>query len=109
MTPFLVRDSQHPLSMRLFASLLIVGALANIVKAAPTPAETAHVEVKGARVRAKDVFPGHVADLDLGPAPATGATRVIEKDDIEKAFAEAKATPPAMIPAHVRVSRNGDQ
>ena len=91
--------------MKLFASLLILGALANAAKAAPTPADTARVEVKGPRIHAKDIFPGNVADIDLGPTPPIGATRVLDKDDIEKAFAEAKAAPPKKIPAHVRVSR----
>ena len=61
--------------MKLFASLLIIGALANSAKV-PANADTTRVEVKGPRVHAKDVFPGTVADIDLGPTPPIGATRM---------------------------------
>lgn len=102
--------------MKLLASLLILGALANAAKGAPaSPAKTAtasadstRVEVKGPRVRAKDVFPSlgpDAADIDLGPTPPIGTTRVIDKSDIEKAFSAASAAPPKKIPAQVRVSR----
>lgn len=92
--------------MKLFASLLIIGAFANAAKAAPgsAPSDTMRVEVKGPRVHTKDIFPSSV-DVDLGPTPPIGATRVIEKDEIEKAYAAAQAAPPKKIPAHVRVSR----
>jgi hypothetical protein len=95
--------------MKIFGALLIIGALANAAKAPPTVADTMRVEVRGPRVHTTDIFPalgpGAVVDLDLGPTPPIGATRVIDKDDIEKAFAEAKATAPKKIPAHVRISR----
>ncbi|MFO0738534.1 MAG: flagella basal body P-ring formation protein FlgA [Labilithrix sp.] len=90
--------------MKTFAALLIVGALANAAKA-PTPADTMRVEVKGPRVHTKDIFGAGTVDVDLGPTPPIGTTRMIEKADIEKAFADAKAAPPKKIPAHVRVSR----
>lgn len=91
--------------MKLFSSLLILGALANAAKAAPAASDTTRVEVKGARVHTKDIFPGNVVDIDLGPTPPIGSSRVIDKEEIEKAFADAKATAPKRIPAHVRVSR----
>ncbi|MBX3228851.1 MAG: flagella basal body P-ring formation protein FlgA [Labilithrix sp.] len=94
--------------MKVFAALVLVAGLANAAKAAPpapAAAATTRVEVKGPRVRAKDIFPGAVADVDLGPTPPIGSTRVIEKADIEKAFAEAKAQAPKKIPSAVRVSR----
>lgn len=87
--------------MKTLAALLIVGALANTAKA---PAADTRVEVKGPRVHTKDIFPG-VVDLDLGPTPPVGSTRVIDKTEIERAFADAKAAPPKKIPEHVRVSR----
>lgn len=69
------------------------------------PADTMRVEVKGPRVHTKDVFGAATVDVDLGRTPPIGTTRMIEKADIEKAFADAKAAPPKKIPAHVRVSR----
>jgi hypothetical protein len=89
--------------MKTLGALLIIGALANAAKAPPAP-DTLRVEVKGPRVHTTDVFPGTV-DVDLGPTPPIGATRMIEKDEIEKAYAAAKAAPPKKIPAHVRVTR----
>jgi hypothetical protein len=88
--------------MKTIAALVVVAALASNLKA---PVSTTKVEVKGPRVHTKDIFPGNIVDLDLGPTPPIGASRLIEKSEIEKAFADAKATPPKQIPAQVRVSR----
>lgn len=91
--------------MKTLAVLLMVGAFAN---AAKVPAADPRVEVRGPRVHTKDVFPSlgpDAADIDLGPTPPVGSTRVIDKGEIERAFADAKAAPPKKIPEHVRVSR----
>lgn len=90
--------------MRKIAVLVFVACFATIARAAPVDTAT-RVEVRGPRVHAKDVFPGNVPDVDLGPTPPIGATRVIERADIERAFADAKAAPPKKIPSSVRVSR----
>lgn len=96
--------------MKVFAALVLVAALANATKApATSDPQTPRVEVKGPRVHSKDLFPGlgasSAAEVDLGPTPPIGTTRVIDKEEIEKAFRDAKLTPPSKIPAHVRVSR----
>lgn len=96
---------------------LVLASLVNAVQvngAAPsTPAIVAsassnampRVEVPGPKIRAKDVLGAQAPDVDLGPTPPIGASRVVDRAEIERAFAEANVAPPKKIPAAVRVSR----
>ena len=73
--------------------------------AAVAPAGPVVVEVKGARVHAADLLGAGVADVDLGVTPPLGASRVVDRAEIERAFAAASAPLPKKIPASVRISR----
>jgi hypothetical protein len=45
------------------------------------------------------------AELELGPAPAASGSRVIDREDIVRAFREHEVEPPRFIPAAVRIVR----
>ncbi len=84
--------------------LLCLLALARPAVASPP----ARVSVTGPRVRVGDVLPDAPPDaaaVDLGPAPAPGGTRLIEREAILRALRERQATEPARIPESIRVSR----
>lgn len=61
--------------------------------------------ISGSRVRAKDVLGIDVTDVDLGRSPPIGVTRVIERAEVERAYANAHETPPKRIPETIRVVR----
>lgn len=88
-----------------------LGLLCLLALAAPRPAAASpplRVAVTGARVRVADVVPDAPPDaaaVDLGPAPAPGGTRLIERAAILRALRERQATEPAHLPEAVRVSR----
>lgn len=106
--------------MKTGAALLLVSALLNAANAQTTAtpstataataaaANVVRVQVPGARVRASDVIPG-AADVDLGPTPPVGSSRLIERAEIERAFAAASQPLPKRTPAAVRVSRKTRQ
>lgn len=89
--------------MKSIAALVLIAGLANVAKA-PSDSSAMRVEVKGPRIHAADIFPG-AAEIDLGPTPPIGSTRVIEKADIEKAYTAANVPAPKKIPTAVKVSR----
>lgn len=85
-------------------ALLLLLAIARPAAASPP----VRVAVAGPRVRVGDVLPDAPPDaaaVDLGPAPAVGGTRLIEREAILRALRERQATEPARIPESVRVSR----
>ncbi len=66
------------------------------------------VTVTGARVLVGDVVRGAPADaasVDLGPAPAVGGSRLIDRATILRALREHAATEPSQLPEAVRVVR----
>ena len=66
------------------------------------------VTVTGARVIVADVMHGAPADaaaIDLGPSPAVGGSRLIDRAWILRALREHGATEPAHLPEAVRVVR----
>jgi hypothetical protein len=66
------------------------------------------VTVTGARVLVSDVVRGAPADaagIDLGPAPAVGGSRLIDRATILRALREHAATEPGHLPDAVRVVR----
>jgi hypothetical protein len=98
--------------MRTAAALLLLAALFDAASAHGDThlmpggkSDAPRVEVRGARIRATDILGSSAADVDLGATPPIGATRLLDKAEIERAFAGANATPPKKIPAQVRVSR----
>ncbi len=85
-------------------ALLALLALAPPAVASPP----ARVAVAGVRVRVADVVPHaptDAAEVDLGPAPAVGGSRLITRDDILRALRARQATEPARLPDAVRVVR----
>jgi hypothetical protein len=98
--------------MRTAAALLLLAALLDAASAHGDihlmpggKSDAPRVEVRGSRIRATDILGSSAADVDLGATPPVGATRLLDKAEIERAFAGANATPPKKIPAQVRVSR----
>jgi hypothetical protein len=91
--------------MKTAAALILLAALVNAANAHGDPtASIPRFEIRGPRVHSKDVL-GSTTDVDLGATPPIGASRVIERSEIERAYASASATPPKKIPAAVRVTR----
>ena len=96
---------------------LVLAALVNAAQvngAAPsTPSIVAsagsntapRVEVPGPKLRARDILGPAAPDVELGPTPPIGSSRIVDRAEIERAFAQANVTPPKKIPAAVRVSR----
>lgn len=85
--------------------LAFLGLVAPTLAHATPPAR---VEVEGARVTVADVVrnaPSDAASVDLGPSPALGGSRLIDRDTILRALREHQATEPARIPEAVRVFR----
>jgi len=101
------------------AALVLLSSAANAQRAPAEPGariysreasvtretSTPRVEVRGTRVHAKEIVPSAASDLDLGPTPAVGSSRVIDRAEIERAFTAASLPVPKKIPAAVRVAR----
>jgi len=88
------------------ATLVVLALVANAQLADAGP--PARVEVTGTRVRVADVIrnaPADAAEVDLGPTPAAGGSRVIGRDQILQALREHQATEPSRLPEAVRVVR----
>lgn len=80
-------------------------APAVVTQAVASPAAPVAVEVRGAKVRSADLFGGGVADVELGATPPLGASRVIDRAEIERAFAAANAAMPKKVAQTYRVTR----
>ena len=87
----------------------LLAALALSLGAARAEASPpAQVTVTGARVLVGDVVRGaspDAASVDLGPSPAVGGSRLIDRATILRALREHAATEPAQLPEAVRVAR----
>jgi hypothetical protein len=71
------------------------------------PAVT-EIGVASARVHLGDIVPGaspEVAEVDIGPSPAAGGSRVIERDEIVAALKARNIDEPPHVPASVRIVR----
>jgi hypothetical protein len=94
-------------NLRTPALLLLLPPLVAARPAAARP-PIAEVRIATARVHVADVLPAITGDagaLDLGPAPAPGGSRLVTRDDLRRALAEAHAAIPAALPEAVRVIR----
>jgi hypothetical protein len=91
------------------------GVLASLVILFATPAFAAPVKdipVSEPRVHVRDIVPNapaDVADIDLGPAPVPGASRLLLRDELKRAVAEGKPadskSKPIVFPEAVRIVR----
>jgi hypothetical protein len=66
------------------------------------------IGVAGSRVRIGDLVKGATsvaADVDLGPAPAAGGSRLIEREEMVQALRSRQIVEPRNLPAIVRVVR----
>jgi hypothetical protein len=61
--------------------------------------------VPGAKIRAKDILGASAPDVEIGSTPPIGSSRIVERAEIERAFAGANVAPPKKLPAAVRVMR----
>ncbi len=99
--------------MRTAAALLILATLVRAATAegggprlvAGASAPTPRLEVRGARIHATDLLGPSAPELDLGPTPPVGSTRLIERVEIERAYEAASVAAPKSIPTALRVSR----
>ncbi len=92
---------------RYFTSLCVAAALA---LAAPAHAAVKEKAVSSSRITVGDLIenvPGEIADIDLGPAPQPGSTRLLKRDEIKAALPEG--TRNVSIPKEIRVSRKTKQ
>jgi hypothetical protein len=91
--------------MRALAKLRISALL--LLLAAPGQAQSERV-IDAARIRLGDVFPeapGVVHDVDLGPAPAPGNSRLLSRQEIERQLRDAGRSPSVLrVPASIRVT-----
>jgi flagella basal body P-ring formation protein FlgA len=86
-----------------FAVFTCLLALASAADASPT-----HVTVEGTRVQIRDLLrdaPAETAEIDLGPSPALGGTRLIARDEILQALRAHQATATPRLPESIRVTR----
>lgn len=90
------------------AALALVTLVALVAPTAARATPPVHVAVNGPRVLVGDVLrnaPPDAAAIDLGPAPAAGGSRLLDRAQILRALREHQATEPARIPEAVRVVR----
>ncbi len=88
-----------------FLAALLLYASAS---SAGSPPHMTAISVSSLHIRVGDI----IADLDpvaaafeLGPAPAANGSRVVDRDEIVRAFQEHGVEPPRILPAAVRVVR----
>lgn len=89
------------------ARIALLGAIA-LGECAALAVPPSRVEVSGLRVRVGDVVrdaPATVADVDLGPAPQVGGSRVINRAQILDAVRARGNEGPLRLPEAVRVVR----
>lgn len=97
-------------------ALLFLAALVNAAQAhgaepapqvIPRSGDTAlpRIEAIGAKIKASDILGASAPDLEIGPTPPIGSSRIVERAEIERAFVAASLPLPKKIPVAVRVSR----
>jgi len=91
----------------LLASLLVLSATLGTTRG--TAAATRQVLVNGTRIHLKDVVPdadASAAQVDLGPSPAPGGSRLVTRADIVAALDARQVAAPPSLPDAVRVLRS---
>lgn len=100
--------------MKVAAASIVLATLMSSAQAHASPPRAAatsssaairRVEVKGPMVHARDVLGPSAPDVELGPTPPIGSSRVLSREAIERALTVANAPVPKGLPAAVRVSR----
>jgi hypothetical protein len=89
----------------LVASLLL---WASVSAAGPLPLHMTEISVSSSHLRVGDILAdldAEAAAFDLGPAPAASGSRVVDRDEIVRAFQEHGVEPPRFVPAAVRIVR----
>lgn len=89
----------HARSKLMVFALLV--AAAGDVSAAEGPLE---VPVTGPRIKLGEVVQG-APDVDLGPAPAPGGSRLLDREEMQRAAVAQGKPAPKNLPASVRVVR----
>lgn len=93
------------LSSRLVAVLVLIASTGGASPAGPSVAE---VSVSSSHLRMGDLIADldpDASSIDLGPAPAAGGSRVLDREELLGAFREHGVTPPHLVPAAMRVIR----
>jgi hypothetical protein len=91
----------------LLASLLVVAGTLGTTPG--TAAATRQVLVTSTRIHLRDLMPDAetaAADVDLGPSPAAGGSRVVTRADIVAALDAKQVSAPPALPDAVRVLRS---
>ena len=97
---------------------LLLAALVNTaqVHGAPPSTQTIvastsvlRVEVPGPKILARDGCGAGAPDVELGPTPPVGSSRLVERAEIERAFGAANVPLPKKVPAAIRVTRKTRQ
>ena len=94
----------------LFAAVLVAAVVApreGVAAPATVPSAPRIIEIATARVHFHDLgIPGSaMPDVDLGPAPALGGARTIDREEITRALTAASAPAAPKLPAQVRIVR----
>lgn len=102
--------------MKTAAAALVFATIVNTlqVQSAAAPALAANttsvgaiprIDVPGPKILARDILGPSAPALDLGPTPPVGSSRIVDRAEIEQAFAAANEPLPKKVPAAVRVWR----
>jgi hypothetical protein len=89
-------------------TFVLVFVLALAARAASGATPLREVGVHGGRVHLGDLMPKAPADarnVDLGPSPSAGGSRIVDRSEIERALRDRNTPVPAGIPDAVRVVR----
>jgi hypothetical protein len=75
---------------------------------AGTPPHMTEISVSSSHLRVGDILADLAPDAaayDLGPAPAANGSRIVDRDEIVRAFHDHNAEPPRVVPSAVRIVR----
>lgn len=96
--------TMRPHDRRALLAVFALVAHAGLARAVPP----SRIEVSSPRVRLADVIrrcPAALADVDLGPAPMPGGSRILDRAQIAEALRARGLDAPAHLPEAVRVVR----
>ncbi len=89
---------------RFCAALAVLLATDILMAGAPVP----EVQLSAGRIRLAELvprIPPALADIDLGPVPSSGSTRLVDRAEIIRAIHEHGGQEPAHLPDAIRVVR----
>ena len=102
--------------MKTGVALLFLASIVQLVHASahaadPIPTHAAahgavpRIEVRSGHLHTREILGASAADVELGPTPPLGASRIVERAEIERAYAAAGVAAPRKIPLAIRVAR----